>query len=140
MNADLRGSRSQASLREAYARDTQLAAMSRAFAEIARIEGRADEAKILEDAAEAFSLEAAGHLDFLMRAGDPLHDAPVGDTGSNLRALLVALHGDAAGPLAEAAQAARADAFPDIASWFETVRRSRDGLARRMEAALKAEP
>lgn len=127
-----------ARLRAAFARDAQAAAMWSWFARIAEIEGHDDAARVLRQMAESEALVASGHLDYLMRAGEPLGGFPVGETVANLRAALANQSQSAAEDLPEAARIARGEGFVDAASWLESVALARGLHAERLRAALEA--
>lgn len=130
---DLRETRTWESLREAYARDAQAARLWSVFARVAEIEGLPEAAATLRALAELQAVEADGHLDLLARAGEPLLGGPTGDTAENLRAAGAALADHA---YAGMAVTARAEGFPDIASWFETLALARAAHASAAAAAL----
>jgi rubrerythrin len=127
-----------ARLRAAFARDAQAAAMWSWFARIAEIEGHDEAARVFRQMAESDALVASGHLDYLMRAGDPLIGLPVGETVANLRAAVAAQSQHAAEELPEAARTARAEGFVDAASWLESVALARGLHVERLRAALAA--
>ena len=127
----------QGHLRAAFARDAQAAVMWTWFARIAEIEGRDDAARVFRDMAEGETLAASGHLDYLLRAGEPLLGLPAGGTTANLRAALAAQAQHAAETLPEAAGVARAEGFPDAASWLASVARGRAVHAERLRGVLE---
>lgn len=126
----------QGHLRAAFARDAQAAAMWTWFARIAEIEGDEDAARLFRDMAESDSLAASGHLDYLLRAGEPLLGLPAGGTLANLRAALATQSQHAAETLPEAVQVARVEGFPDAASWLASVARGREAHAERLRSLL----
>lgn len=132
---ELRDTRTHEALRAAFATDAQAAVAWRALARIAEIEGHPEAARTLREVAEVHETLAGGHLDFLMRAGEPIAGMPLGETPRNVLAALTAERVDGA---AERARTARAEGFPDIASWFDTVGRTRAHHAARLEVALGA--
>lgn len=133
---ELAGTRTHEHLRAAYARDTQAARLWASFARIAEIEGFSEAARVLRELAESETLHAEGHLDFLVRAGDPIGGAPLGETAANLRAALAAQQVSNAEQLPEAVGTARGEGFPDVASWFESVGHARARHVARLAGAL----
>lgn len=133
---DLRDTRTWENLRDAFARDAQASRLWGVFARIAEIEGLPEAAAALRHLAELQAVEADGHLDLLARAGEPLLGSPSGDTAANLRAAAAALRDHSFGGMAATAHA---EGFPDIASWFETLERSREVHAARVADALAKE-
>lgn len=136
-NPELRDTRTHEHLRAAFATDTQAVEMWAYFGRIAEIEGYPEVARTFRELAEAQRVVAGGHLDFLMRAAEPLAGHPLGETRQNVRAALAVEKSDA-DALADGVRTARAEGFHDIASWFETVARARGHHAARLEAALAA--
>lgn len=137
---DLRGTRTHDHLRAAFARDAQAARLFAEFSRLAALEGYPAIAQALGELAETESLVVAGHLDFLRQVGDPIGDAPVEGTAAAVRALRGALEQDRLETLPDQIQAAHAEGFFDIASWFETLALTRlhhrdrlDGLLHSLE-------
>jgi rubrerythrin len=135
---ELRDTRTHENLRAAFAVDAQAVRMWEYFGRIAEIEGFPEVARTFRELAESQGVYAHGHLDFLMRAGEPLTGLPLGETAQNLRAAIAAEHHDAKDALPDMARTARAEGFMDIASWFDTIGRSREAHATRLETALAA--
>jgi rubrerythrin len=136
---ELLGTRTHDLLREAFARDAQLARLLADLSRMAAIEGHPAVAKVLAELAETETQLASGHLDFLRRVGEPLSDARLGSTEDNLGAVRGLLEVELAERQPDEARAARSEGFPDIASWFETVAHTRRGhLHRLAEVTPKA--
>jgi rubrerythrin len=106
------------------------------FAKLADIEGHPEIAQLFRDLAEGGVCNAHGCLDFLRLEGDPLTNAPIGDTDSNLCAALLAETREFTERYPEAAEQAHAEGFPDIASWFETLTKLKRAHAHQIDAAL----
>lgn len=134
---ELRDTRTHENLRSAFAVDCQAVEMWAYFGRIAEIEGYPEVARTFREIADAQAVVAGGHLDFLMRAAEPIAGMPLGDTAQNVRAAITAQRSDGDG-VPEMARTARAEGFADIASWFDTVARTRGHHAARLEAALAA--
>jgi len=135
---ELLGSATHARLRAAYARETQFARMLEEFGRLARIEGFPQVARALGEMAETASLLAGGHLDFLRRAGDPLVDARLGGTPDNLAALAAVARVELEEHHPAEVATSNAEGFPDIASWFENVRLTREAQLARLHTLLAA--
>ncbi|MES2640515.1 MAG: rubrerythrin family protein [Myxococcota bacterium] len=135
-NPELRDTRTHENLRAAFAVDAQAVRMWEYFGRIAEIEGYPDVARTFRELAESQAVNAHGHLDFLMRAGEPLVGLPLGETAQNVRAAVAVQQHDAADVLPDMARTARAEGFMDIASWFDTMVRSRKHHEGRLTAAL----
>jgi rubrerythrin len=133
---ELKGTATHANLVQEFSRDAQLARLFQLFGRIAEIEGYVEVARAFREVTEAEEFFAAGHLDFIRRAGDPLTGSPVGETFQNLSAAILSeVHRE--GPdIAEMARTAHAEGFPDIASWFETLDRAKARHAERFRTSL----
>src|SRR2546426_2869269 len=81
----LRGTKSLANLKEAFAGESQANRRYLYFARVADIEGFPDMAGLFKDTAGAETGHALGHLDFLKEGGDPVTDEPIGKTEKKLR-------------------------------------------------------
>src|SRR5438445_123929 len=81
----LRGTKSLANLKEAFAGESQANRRYLYFARVADIEGFPDMAGLFKDTADAETGHAFGHLDFLKEVGDPVTDEPIGKTEKNLQ-------------------------------------------------------
>jgi rubrerythrin len=123
---DLAGTATHEQLKRAFALEAQQAALLRYVARLAELEGQTEVARRMSELALSQDLYAAGHIDLLLRAGDPLTDLPLGSAEQSLRAL-AAQDIDQVDLYAEAARTAHAEGFPDIASWLETMELSKRG-------------
>lgn len=137
-NPELRDTRTHANLRAAFAVDAQAVRMWEYFGRIAEIEGFPEVARTFRELAESQAVNAHGHLDFLMGAGEPLVGLPLGETAQNVRAAVAVQQHDAAEVLPDMARTARAEGFMDIASWFDTMVLSRRHHEGRLTDALAA--
>jgi rubrerythrin len=72
--AELKGTKTHAHLKEAFAGESQANRRYLYFAKQADIEGHPDVGGLFRDTAEAETGHAHGHLDFLKRVGDPATD------------------------------------------------------------------
>jgi len=132
----LKGSKTEANLKQAFANESQAYHRYLYFAQKADIEGHNEVASTLRSTAEGESRHAHGHLAFLEKVGDPATGAPLGPTELNLKAAI-------AGELKEAtelyplfAQIARDEGFGEIADWFETLAKAEQSHAGRFTKAL----
>ncbi len=131
---ELAGTRTHENLRAAWARDAQVGRLWEFFARVAEIEGHAEIARAFRELAESEQVVVHGHLDLLLRVGEPLGDVPVGETARNLRAAAQMQAEHASETLPDMARTARAEGFPDVASWFESVALARAAHAARLGA------
>jgi rubrerythrin len=134
---ELLGTRTHDLLRDAFAREAQLARLLGELSRMATFEGFPQVGKVLAELAETESLLASGHLDFLRRVGEPLSDAPLGGTEENLAAVTRLLTVELTEKQPDEARAARSEGFPDVASWFETVAHTRRGHLERLAEATR---
>ena len=137
LRPDLRGTRTHDHLRAAFARDAQAARLFAEFSRLAALEGYPAVAQALAELAETETLVVGGHRDFLRRVGDPRGDASVEGTAAAVRALRGALEQDRQETLPDQIQAAQAEGFFDIASWFETLALTRLHHRERLDALLR---
>ena len=132
---ELADTRTQDHLKVAFSRDAAAAQLWAAFGRIAEIEGQPEAARAFREMAESEAHNAQGHLDLLLRVGEPLGGFPAGPTPENLRAAATLQAEQASEALPEMARTARAEGFVDIASWFESLAAARQVHAQRLDAA-----
>ena len=82
---ELKGSKTEANLKEAFAGESQANRRYLYFAQKADVEGYPDVAALFRSVAEGETGHAFGHFDFLREVGDPVTGVPVGPTEDNLR-------------------------------------------------------
>ncbi|MFM7296129.1 MAG: rubrerythrin family protein, partial [Planctomycetota bacterium] len=89
--SNLKGSKTHANLKAAFAGESQANRRYLYFARQADVEGYPDIAGLFRDTAEGETGHAHGHLDYIKRVGDPATGLPIGETTKNLKA---AIHGE----------------------------------------------
>lgn len=89
--AELKGSKTQQNLKDAFAGESQANRRYLYFAKIADVEGYPEVAGNFRDTAEGETGHAHGHMDYLKSCGDPATDLPFGDSVLNLQS---AVHGE----------------------------------------------
>ncbi len=134
--ADLKGSKTHANLKEAFAGESQANRRYLYFAKTADVEGQPDIAGLFRDTAEGETGHAHGHLDYLKKVGDPATGEPIGDTASNLKASIAGETYEYTEMYPGFAKTARAEGFEDIAEWFETLARAERSHAGRFQKGL----
>lgn len=134
----LRGTKTEANLRAAFAREAQTSRRCLYFARRADIEGFAEIAGLLRDIAEGESGHAFGHLELLEEVGDPLTGSALGDTASNLRAAIAADLEEQEDLYPAFAEAARVDGLPEVADWFEMLAAAEAAHVARLSRALES--
>ncbi|WP_417827270.1 rubrerythrin family protein [Thalassospira sp.] len=133
----LKGTRTEANLRAAFAAEAQTNRRYLYFAQQADIEGQAEAAELFRTAAEAETGHAFGHLEFLEKAGDPLTGKQIGTTRLNLQAAYEQEKTEAEAGYPEMARIAREEGLEDVALWFESLARVEAAHADRIERLLE---
>jgi rubrerythrin len=133
---DLKGTKTHAHLKEAFAGESQANRRYLYFAKQADIEGHPDVGGLFRDTAEAETGHAHGHLDFLKRVGDPATDKPIGATDKNLAAAVAGETYEYTEMYPGMAKDARSEGFADVAEWFETLAKAEKSHAGRFQKAL----
>ena len=82
----LKGTKTHANLKDAFAGESQANRRYLYFARAADIQGYPDVAGLFKNTADAETGHAHGHLDYLKQVGDPATDKPIGATDQNLAA------------------------------------------------------
>lgn len=134
--AALKGTRTEANLRQAFAGESAASRRYRYFAQKADVEGYNDVAAVFRSTAEGENGHAFGHLEFLESVGDPLTGLPIGATRENLVAAIAGEVQDAAELYPDMARTARDEGFDEIAEWFETLAKAERSHAARFQRAL----
>ena len=81
--AELKGTKTEENLKEAFAGESQANRRYLWFAQKADVEGYPDVAALFRAGAEGETGHAVGHFDFLREVGDPATGSPVGPTDDN---------------------------------------------------------
>ncbi|HTT75075.1 MAG TPA: rubrerythrin family protein [Candidatus Binataceae bacterium] len=135
--ANLKGSKTEANLKEAFAGESQANRRYLYFAKVADVEGQPEVAGLFRDTAEGETGHAHGHLDYLKSVGDPATGLPIGDSLLNLKS---AVHGETheyTDMYPGMAKTARDEGFKEIADWFETLAKAEKSHAGRFAKAAE---
>ena len=132
----LKGTKSLANLKDAFAGESQANRRYLYFARVADIEGFPDVAGLFKDTADAETGHAFGHLDFLKEVGDPATGEPIGKTELNLKASVAGETYEYTQMYPAFAKTAREEGFEEIAEWFETLARAERSHAGRFQKGL----
>ena len=135
--AGLAGTRSEANLKAAFARESQANRRYLYFARRADIEGYPDIGGLFRDISEAETGHAFGHLDFLKETGDPATGGPIGTTEDNLKSAVAGETYDCTEMYPGFASVARDEGFDELAEWFETLARAERFHADRFAKAFE---
>ena len=133
---NLKGTKTHANLKAAFAGESQANRRYLYFAKVADVEGFPEVAGNFRDTAEGETGHAHGHLDYLKQVGDPATDLPIGDTTANLRAAVAGETHEYTDMYPGMAKAAREEGFAEIADWFETLAKAEKAHAGRFQAFL----
>ena len=132
----LKGSKTEANLKEAFAGESQANRRYLYFSRRADVEGYPDVAGLFRDVAEGETGHAFGHFEFLEEVGDPVTGVPVGDTAANLRSAIEGETYEYTEMYPGFARTARDEGFEEIAEWFETLARAEKSHAGRFNKGL----
>ena len=133
----LKGSRTEANLKAAFAGESMANRRYLYFAQKADIEGHNDVSAVFRSTAEGETGHAHGHLEFLEEVGDPVTDKPIGPTVDNLRSAIDGETHEYTDMYPGMARAAREEGFDEIADWFETLAKAEKSHAGRFQRALE---
>ena len=136
--AQLKGSKTHANLKAAFAGESQANRRYLYFAKVADIEGYPEVAGNFRETAEGETGHAHGHLDYLKRVGDPATDLPISSTDANLKAAVAGETHEYTDMYPGMAKTAREEGFAEIADWFETLAKAEKSHAGRFSQMLKS--
>jgi rubrerythrin len=134
----LKGSRTEQSLKEAFAREAQANRRYLYFAAKADVEGFNEVSAVFRSTAEGETGHAHGHLEYLEAVGDPITGMEIGATKLNLQSAIQSEMQECLELYPAAARLAREEGFAEIADWFETLAKAERAHAARFEKALEA--
>ena len=134
--ANLKGSKTHANLKAAFAGESQANRRYLYFAKVADIEGYPEVAGNFKETADGETGHAHGHLDYLKVVGDPATDLPIGDTALNLKSAIAGETYEYTDMYPGMAKAARDEGFDEISDWFETLAKAERSHANRFQKAL----
>ncbi|HLU77267.1 MAG TPA: rubrerythrin family protein [Burkholderiales bacterium] len=133
---ELKGSKTEQNLKDAFAGESQANRRYLYFANKADVEGQNDIAALFRSTAEGETGHAHGHLEFLEAVGDPATGLPIGDTRANLKAAVAGETHEYTDMYPGMAKTAREEGFDEIADWFETLAKAERSHANRYQKAL----
>jgi rubrerythrin len=135
--ANLKSSKTEKNLKDAFAGESQANRRYLYFAKVADVEGYPEIASNFRETAEGETGHAHGHLDFLKVVGDPATGLPLGDTATNLKASIAGETHEYTDMYPGMAKTAREEGFAEIADWFETLAKAEKSHAGRFDKMLK---
>ena len=133
---DLKGSKTEKNLKDAFAGESQANRRYLYFAQKADVEGFNDVSAVFRSTAEGETGHAHGHLDYLAQVGDPATDLPIGSSRQNLKAAVAGETHEYTDMYPGMAKGARTEGFEEIADWFETLAKAERSHANRFQKAL----
>ena len=133
--SDLKGSKTEQNLKDAFAGESQANRRYLYFAQKADVEGYNDVATVFRSTAEGETGHAHGHLEFLEAVGDPATGLEMGSTEANLKASVAGETHEYTDMYPGMAKTAREDGFDEIADWFETLAKAEKSHAGRFQKA-----
>jgi len=136
--ADLKGSKTEENLKEAFAGESQANRRYLYFAQKADVEGYPDVAALFRSVAEGETGHAFGHFDFLSVVGDPVTGEPVGSTEDNLKSAIAGETYEYTEMYPGFARTAREEGFNEVAEWLETLARAEKSHAGRFAQGLES--
>jgi rubrerythrin len=134
--SDLKGSKTEQNLKDAFAGESQANRRYLYFASKPDVEGYNDIASVFRSTAEGETGHAHGHMEYLEETGDPATGMPFGGTEDNLK---TAIHGETheyQQMYPHMAKTARDEGHEEIADWFETLAKAERSHAMRFKKAL----
>ena len=135
---ELKGSKTEDCLKEAFAGESQANRRYLYFAAKADVEGYNDVAAVFRSTAEGETGHAHGHLEYLEASGDPATGLPIGGTSNNLKASIAGETHEYTDMYPGMAKTAREEGFDEIGDWFETLAKAERSHANRFQKALDA--
>jgi rubrerythrin len=133
---NLKGSKTEENLKEAFAGESQANRRYLYFAQKADVEGYNDVSALFRSTAEGETGHAHGHLEYLEGIGDPATGLPIGATSANLKSAVAGETYEYTDMYPGMAKTARQEGFAEIADWFETLAKAERSHANRFQKAL----
>jgi len=135
--ATLKGSKTEANLKAAFAGESQANRRYLYFAQKADVEGYNDVATVFRSTAEGETGHAHGHLEYLKKVGDPATGMPVTDVPQMLASAVAGETHEYTDMYPGMAKTAREEGFAEIADWFETLAKAERSHAGKFQRALE---
>ena len=134
----LKGSKTEKNLKDAFAGESQANRRYLYFAAKADVEGLNDVSAVFRSTADGETGHAHGHLEYLEASGDPATGLPIGNTKLNLQASIAGETHEYTDMYPGMAKQARDEGFDEIADWFETLAKAERSHANRFTKALES--
>ena len=140
MAKSVKGSKTEQSLKEAFAGESQANRRYLYFANQADIAGANDVAAVFRSTAEGETGHAHGHMEYLITggAGEPGTGMPAKTVAEALQAAIAGETHEYTDMYPGMAKTARDEGFDEVADWFETLAKAERSHANRFTKALAA--
>ena len=140
MAKTVKGSKTEQSLKEAFAGESQANRRYLYFANQADIAGANDVAAVFRSTAEGETGHAHGHMEYLIEggAGEPGTGMPAKTVAQALEAAIAGETHEYTDMYPGMAKTARDEGFDEVADWFETLAKAERSHANRYQKALDA--
>src|SRR5210317_38589 len=134
----LKGTKTEESLKAAFAGESKADRRYLYFANMADIEGAPEVANVFRSTAEGETGHAHGHMEYLIDggAGDPATGMPAKTVKEALESAISGETHEYTDMYPGMAKAAREEGFDEIADWFETLAKAERSHAGRFQKAL----
>ena len=140
MAKSVKGTKTEQSLKEAFAGESQANRRYLYFANQADIAGANDVAAVFRSTAEGETGHAHGHMEYLITggAGEPGTGMPAKTVADALQAAIAGETHEYTDMYPGMAKSAREEGFDEIADWFETLAKAERSHANKFTKTLEA--
>ena len=140
MAKSVKGTKTEQSLKEAFAGESQANRRYLYFANQADIAGANDVAAVFRSTAEGETGHAHGHMEYLINggAGEPGTGMPAKTVAEALQAAIAGETHEYTDMYPGMAKTAREEGFDEIADWFETLAKAERSHANKITRTLEA--
>ena len=140
MAKSVKGTKTEQSLKEAFAGESQANRRYLYFANQADIAGANDVAAVFRSTAEGETGHAHGHMEYLINggAGEPGTGLPAKTVAEALQAAIAGETHEYTDMYPGMAKTAREEGFDEIADWFETLAKAERSHANKFTKTLEA--
>jgi rubrerythrin len=140
MTKSVKGTKTEQSLKEAFAGESQANRRYLYFANQADIAGANDVAAVFRSTAEGETGHAHGHMEYLITggAGEPGTGMPAKTVAEALQAAIAGETHEYTDMYPGMAKTAREEGFDEIADWFETLAKAERSHANKFTKTLEA--
>jgi len=136
----LKGTKTEESLKAAFAGESKANRRYLYFANMADIEGAPEVANVFRNTAEGETGHAHGHMEYLIDggSGDPETGLAAGNVAEALESAIAGETHEYTDMYPGMAKSAREEGFDEIADWFETLAKAERSHANKFQKTLDA--